>query len=484
LLMDITDKIENEQRLQLAIEGAREGMWDWDISTNELLFNDYMSEMLGYSADELKPEFNEFLQRMHPDDREPTRIALTNHLKGISDYYEKEYRLKTKSGDWKWILTRGRVVERDAKGWSKRAIGTHIDIDNRKRAEIALSENERMLSTLMSNLPGMVYRCVNDRNWTMVFTSEGAKKLTGYSPEDIVSGKVMYNDLIVPSDRERIWQEVQDAIDNNKPFTISYRIDTPHGIKWIWEQGRAIDENKTLEGFVTDITDRVMAEERLVSTIIQTEDNERRRISKELHDNLGQKLTTVSLNLNALKNDVNEDHKGWKKLDTGLRYLTQAIKDGREIAHNLMPQSIDDFGYVLSVQSMLADIKTVSPIKFEFYDNLNGERLDNNMELHLYRITQEAINNCIKHSEAELVSIQLMKYKNEVVLTIEDDGKGFKFDGQWNASQNFGLKSIYNRIGTLSGNVYIDSTISKGTTITVELPIKMHKPYESENINS
>lgn len=484
LLIDITDKIENEQRLQLAIEGAREGMWDWDITTNKLVFNDYMFQMLGYESGELKHEFNEFLERMHPEDREPTRLVLVNHLKGVSDYYEKEYRIKCKNDGWKWILTRGRVVERDEKGVAQRAIGTHIDIDIRKRAEIALVENERMLSTLMSNLPGMVYQCKNDRNWTMVFVSEGAKKLTGYAPEDIMSGKVVYNSLILDSDSERVWEEVQAALAKNEPFTLTYRIDTPHGVKWIWEQGRAIDNNNTLEGFVTDVTDRVHAEERLVSTIIDTEDNERRRISKELHDNLGQKLTTVSLNLNALKNDVDENHKGWNKLNTGLRHLTQAIKDGREIAHNLMPQSIDDFGYVLSVQSMLADIKSVTPMKFEFYDNLKSQRLDRNMELHLYRITQEAVNNCIKHSEADLVSIQLMKYKNEVVLIVEDDGKGFKFNGQLNGSQSFGLKSIYNRISTLSGSVHIDSTVGKGTTITVELPIKNYSAYEPENINS
>lgn len=484
LLMDITDKVENEQRLQLAIEGAREGMWDWDISTNKLLFNDYMFQMLGYESEELRYELDEFIGRIHPDDLEPTRIVLTNHLKGVSDYYEKEYRLRTKSGDWKWILTRGRVVERDENGWSTRAIGTHIDIDKRKLAELALGENERMLTTLMSNLPGMVYRCKNDRDWTMLFVSEGSTKLTGYTPDELVSGKVVYNDLIIPSDSQRIWREIQEALAKNEPFTISYRIETTEGVKWIWEQGRSIDENNTLEGFMTDITDRVLSEERLVSTIIDTEDNERRRISKELHDSLGQKLTTVSLNLNALKNDVSKEHKGWDKLETGLRYLKEAIRDGREIAHNLMPQSIDDFGYVLSVQSLLADIKSVTPIKFEFYDNLDGARLESNIELHLYRITQEAVNNCIKHSGAEMVSIQLMKYKSEVVLIIEDDGDGFESDTQLKGSQSFGLKSIYNRISTLSGTAHIDSTIGKGTTITVELPVKNYKIYEPENINS
>ncbi len=473
LLIDISDKLESEQRLQLAIEGAREGMWDWDIEANTLKLNQYAIDMLGFGNEVVDSAYDKFFSNLHPDDAEGTKKALRDHLAGVTDYYEKEYRLRTKIGNWKWIQTRGRVVQRNENGKPLRAMGTHIDIDIRKRAEIALKENELMLSGLMSNLPGMVYKCENNREWTMLFVSEGALELTGYSAKEFESGEVVFNDISLDPDKAKSFQEIQEAIAVDQPYTLVYRIRTKRGEnKWVWEQGSRIRGTDLLEGFITDITDRVETEERIVSTVIETEDNERRRIAKELHDSLGQKLTTASLNLNSLKRDLHEDHKGFSKLATGLNSLNAAIRDSRDIAHNLMPRSIENFGYVPSVESMLAEIGSVSDIEFEFYENLNGERSDNKLEVHLYRITQEAVNNILKYSQAKKVIIQLMKYSDELILTIEDDGIGFDKEKVMAGSDNFGLRSMKTRVNSLSGEFNIDSAPNRGTIITVEIPAK------------
>ena len=471
---DITDRIENEQRLQLALEGARQGMWDVDFENDVMNLNQYATEMLGYGTNRIEGVTNKFYDILHPDDRAETKLALENHLSGVSEYYEKEYRLKTKSGDWKWIETRGRVVEWSPEGKALRAMGTHIDISTRKKIELALSENERRMSNLMSNLPGMVYRCVNDDLGTILFASNGALALTGYRPEEFESKAVTFMDITAESDRHRIWKEVEESISKNGSYTITYRLKTKGGdYKWVWQQGNLVKDIGILEGFITDITDRVESEDKLIAAVIETEDNERKRIAKELHDSLGQKLTTASLNFNSLKKDLNLEQNGLSKLLTGLDNLNSAIKDSREIAHNLMPQSIEDFGYVLAVQSMIADIEEVSGININFYDNLNGKRLEDKLEVHLYRITQEAVNNMLKYSEAKNVVIQLMTYSDDLVLTIEDDGKGFDAENALASNSSLGLKSIRNRVNSLTGNWHVDSTPNNGTLITVELPYKL-----------
>ena len=374
-------------------------------------------------------------------------------------------------------MNRSRVVDRDQDGRARRVLGVHIDIDARKKAEIALSENERMLSALMSNLPGMVYRCHNDRHWTMVFVSEGAKELTGYPADELESNTTKYGDIILGSDKESVWKEVQTAVLQGRPFTLIYRIRTKEQkIKWVWEQGGLIEGTDLLEGFMTDITDRVEAEEKIVSTVIETEDNERKRIAKELHDSLGQKLTTASLNFNSLKKDMEIDQKGFSKLITGLNSLNAAIKDSRDIAHNLMPRSIENFGFVPSVESMIAEIDSVSDIKFEFYDNLEGDRFDEKLEVNLYRIVQEAVNNILKYSQAKNVTIQLMRYEEDLVLTVEDDGIGFIVEEVLAGNNCFGLKSMRNRVNSLSGNFNLDSFPNRGTSITIELPHKKMEP--------
>ena len=130
----------------------------------------------------------------------------------------------------------------------------------------ALFESERTLSTLLSNLPGMAYRCRNDRDWTMEFVSEGCFDLTGYhSSELILNRRVAYGDLIHPEDQEMVWKEVQEAIVEDRPFRLIYRIFSSAGEeKWVWEQGQGLTsksgEALFVEGFITDITDRRRAE--------------------------------------------------------------------------------------------------------------------------------------------------------------------------------------------------------------------------------
>lgn len=473
-ITDITERIESEQRLQLAIDGAGLGMWDWNAITDEITYNDYMAKMLGYRKTELGSTAKSFYKLLHPDDQEKFQNKLVEHLKGKTEYLRQEYRLKTKSGSYKWVITRGRVVDRDADGRATRSLGVHIDIDNRKKTELALSENERRLSNLMSNLPGMVYRCLNDEIGTILFASDGALELTGYSPREFEGQGVTFADITGESDKHRIWREVEEALSKGESYTITYRLKTKDNkYKWVWQQGNLVKGTQFLEGFITDITDRVESEDRIISTVIETEDNERKRIAKELHDSLGQKLTTASLNFNSLKKDLNKEKKGLTKLITGLNNLNSAIKDSREIAHNLMPRSIENFGYVLAVQSMIADIEEVSGIALNFYDNLKGKRLEDKLEVHLYRITQEAINNVLKYSEAKNVTIQLMSYEGDLILTIEDDGKGFDAENVLIGNASFGLKSMRNRVNSLTGNWHVDSSLGNGTLITIELPYKM-----------
>ncbi len=139
----------------------------------------------------------------------------------------------------------------------------------RRSAERALQESQRMLATLMSNLPGMAYRCRNDPEWTLEFASDGCFSLTGHEPADLINNaKLSYAQLIHPEDRLAVWDDVQAALRVRKPFHLLYRIISANGQqKWVWEQGRGVfspsGELLALEGFIGDITERVQAEEAL-----------------------------------------------------------------------------------------------------------------------------------------------------------------------------------------------------------------------------
>lgn len=146
-------------------------------------------------------------------------------------------------------------------------------VAERDAAEKALRESQRALSTLMSNLPGMAYRCRNDWERTMEFVSEGCFDLTGYSPSELVGGqRISYGDLIHPDDRESVWAEMQTALREGMSFQITYRIITAGGEeKWAWEQGRAGsssgDSSSVLEGLIIDATERVLTHRMLEQRI-------------------------------------------------------------------------------------------------------------------------------------------------------------------------------------------------------------------------
>ncbi len=160
----------------------------------------------------------------------------------------------------------------DASGVTTGTAGSLRDISERKRAEETLKENERRLSTLTSNLPGMAYRCLNDRDWTMEFVSEGCIELTGYKPAELVNNRrISYADLIHPEDRELVWDSVQAGVQKKDKYRLSYRITTADGkIKWVWEQGQGVfsesGELLALEGFITDITERKQSEAALLES--------------------------------------------------------------------------------------------------------------------------------------------------------------------------------------------------------------------------
>lgn len=214
---------------------------------------------------------------------------------------------------------------------------------------------------------------------------------------------------------------------------------------------------------------RKKTEQKLVAAIIETEDTVRRRIASDLHDSLGQNLSSASINLQSLQNETihwSEDKK--KVFNQVLSSLQESIAETRGIARNLMPKTVEEFGLAASIESMINSLHG-SEIEFYFFDNLKGSRLALNIEVMLYRIVQESVNNILKYAKAKYVTIHLMQYKETIILMIEDDGIGFSTTAP-RSTNGVGLISIKNRVKSLSGNLILDSSLGGGTTITIEIP--------------
>ena len=148
---------ESKQRLELALEGGALGLWDWDVKTGRAIWDAGTTRMMGYEQNELDPNIRTWKRAVHSDDWEKVSEILNGHLSGRLPFYEVEYRMRTKSGEWKWVQVRGKVVEYDKEGKPQRMTGTTLDVTERRQAEEELRKNEEKYRRLVENAYDMVY---------------------------------------------------------------------------------------------------------------------------------------------------------------------------------------------------------------------------------------------------------------------------------------------------------------------------------------
>jgi PAS domain S-box-containing protein len=173
-------RLECEERLRLVLDGSNDGFWDWDIPSGRININRRWERMLGYSIDEIEHNMNTWDRLVHPDDLPFLTHTRTRHFEGETPFYEAEYRTLTKSGEWKWILDRGKVVKCDIDGKPLMLAGTYTDISERKHAQEELAAKQMQLETLNQSLQKRIEEAVAElRQKDQVLISQGRQAAMG-----------------------------------------------------------------------------------------------------------------------------------------------------------------------------------------------------------------------------------------------------------------------------------------------------------------
>lgn len=220
---------------------------------------------------------------------------------------------------------------------------------------------------------------------------------------------------------------------------------------------------------------RITEQQKLqLEAIINTEEKERRRIAVDLHDGIGQLLSSVKINLAVAKDKIYSSDLDLSKnlIETSKSTIDQITAEIRNISYNLLPPSLEQFGLASAIEEELKKLNENPSLKISFYSSLNDEKIESKIEVILFRSFQEIINNAFKHSRASEITIQLIAHGEKILLMIEDNGVGFDFNKGIQKKDSSGLKNLFSRMALINGKMKIDSNSIAGTSITIEVPIK------------
>ncbi|WP_298510612.1 sensor histidine kinase [uncultured Kordia sp.] len=211
-----------------------------------------------------------------------------------------------------------------------------------------------------------------------------------------------------------------------------------------------------------------------INAMISGQEEERKRIAQDLHDNLGSKLSLVKIHYQSVEDNlesIDEDAK--TQYEKANQLLDEACKSVREISHNMISGTLSKFGLIPALKELKQTLENVYSKQVQYaihieltYHKLDN-RLENTMEIQIYRIIQELLNNIIKHAKATQVDIQILKLEKGVNIIVEDDGVGFDTEKQ---HKGIGLKTIQSRVVNMKGSCLIDSGKGNGTTVTIDIP--------------
>lgn len=270
MLLDITKRKrierayrDNEQRLRMALGVSSMGVWTWQISTDQMTWTTEPGSLFDTLVMASPQTFETYVETLHPDDQLSLRRAV-NHAVDAGRDYRIEYRIVLEDGSLRWIGERGGPW-RDAEDRIIGIAATVVDITERKTADAALAESEERYRTLLDNLPGAVYRCRVDQQWTVLVKSEAIADITGY-PADHLVHKMAWR-LVHPDDYPSVEQDVIAAIAQNHSFELEYRILHADGsIRWVRDTGQPISDEtgeiQLIDGVLIDITRRKQSETR------------------------------------------------------------------------------------------------------------------------------------------------------------------------------------------------------------------------------
>ncbi|WP_185156108.1 PAS domain S-box protein [Fulvivirga kasyanovii] len=502
LLLDITEKKEvekrykiSEERLQLALQGAELGLWEWDLKDKKTIFNKAWAAKYGYDHHELELQFDDWGKLIHPEDLPFVKAKLTEHLKGETEYFEAEYRFRTKGGSYRWILDKGRAVQRDENGKVTKASGTYLDINEKKSSQLLIQRNEQLFTQLFENSPlGIV---LLDEKHRVIQMNQGFKDMFGYSAKDIIGNQL--NNILVPQDLH------QEAIDINL-LTVSGKVGMLESHR-THKNGNLVPviiygvpvtlDNKTIGiyGIYVDISARTKAENEL-----QVRNNELDNFVYKVSHDLRAPLSSILGLVNLAQHQDNDDDllQYIGLIENRVKQLDHFINDVLSHSKNLkLAITVDPINFEKVVENCFTDLSYLpNAHKVNIKTNISSMTFYSD-RWRINEIFRNLISNAIKYLNPDIdnpyVKIDIKVTEKLAHIKFKDNGIGIEkntlpkvFEMFYRATEysegsGIGLYIVKNAIEKLGGKIRVESKPQIGTSFDIIIPNCKEAWLEREN---
>ncbi|MBW7990258.1 MAG: PAS domain S-box protein [Planctomycetes bacterium] len=482
IVRDITERKQAEEAIKESEETFRSlaeqspNMIFINKSGRIVYANKICEEITGYKREELcSADFN-FLTMIAPESLDLIKENFSKHSKGL-EIQPYEYTIINKAGERIDAINSCKLIQYEGR---TAILGVVTDITERKHLE------EAYHSLVDNSLQGLAI--VQDGR--MVFLNKAFSSTTGYSKEDLLAASPeQLQSMVHPDDRELVWTRHRDRL-AGKPVSPRYEF------RWIRKDGSTCwveiyasrieyRGHPAIQTAYVEITERKKARKKLIeyqrqlkslaSELLLAEERERRRIATGVHDDIGQKLALVKLELQSMNEIVSEPDVS-ASLRHACELVNQAMQDTRSLAFDLSNPVLYEVGFTAAVESLLTGrMMQKSGIKSELKSKIRKLKLGQDMSIVLFQAVRELLTNVVKHANANKVKVCIDKSDHRVQVIVDDDGVGFELSGLKSPDKEkggFGLFNVKERLEYLGGSFDIKSKSGQGTRVTIAVPLE------------
>ncbi len=483
----------DEDRLNMTEQIAQIGYFEMDIATEQIICSMGAKNILGIGEEEGAFYFNDLVGLIHPNDigrvhRSSMQAVSNNSL------FRLEFSLGNTADNPKHILANGRV-KLDANKKAITVLWSIQDITKQKAYEEAIERSEARLkyAERIANLGNFEWHFKSNK----FIISDEIYRILDLGVAEFDSTMANFMKFVHPGDVAKVEKEnkVRRCSSKTNPNPFNFRIKRASGeTRYLYSKGETIigPDGKALKrvGILMDVTKQIKLEKKLkanekrrrelisqrekigAEAIIFGQEDERQRMSMEIHDGLGQILTAVYFNLNHLEG-LTEPYEN-KEIDKSLNDIFDLLQKSRisirAIANNLMPQVLMKFGLFGAIQALVDELFAATPIKIYLKSPDSKIRYEQSQEISIYRVIQEILNNTVKHSKASKVDLRISLYKGYLNIFLMDNGVGFDIkNAETSHLKSKGISNIKQRIKFLSGS--INSKVNNGSRVLIQIPV-------------